>query len=86
MLFLSSPNATPKATRPTGDSSTTATPWAGVAFEADVRLSVKPCGDVWPHVNAPSGLKASLNLGQRGAIGDRTIVGRALLEVASLSA
>jgi hypothetical protein len=50
-----------------------------------VRLSLKPCGDCWLHVNAPSGLKASINLGQRGGFHDQTIVGRAIREVAQIN-
>ena len=39
--------------------------------------------DVWLHVNAPSGNKASLNLGMRGSMNfDPTHIGRVLAEAA----
>jgi hypothetical protein len=55
---------------------------AAAALRADaerLKLERKPCGDIWLHVNAPSGLRASLNLMQRAA--DR-IVQRALEDAA----
>jgi hypothetical protein len=48
-----------------------------------LRLSLKPCGDCWLHIDAPSGNKASINLGQRGGFNDQTIIGQVIREVAS---
>ena len=36
------------------------------------------CGDCWLHIDAPSGLRASINLGQRGSMNDNIIVGRTI--------
>ena len=55
------------------------------SIQRRVRLSLKPCGDCWLHIDAPSGLKASVNLGQRGGWNDQTIVGRAIREVAEIN-
>jgi hypothetical protein len=52
--------------------------------EPKLKLALKPCGDCWLHIDAPSGLKASINLGQRGSMNDQTIVGRTIREVAAL--
>lgn len=52
--------------------------------EPKLKLTFKPCGDCWLHIDAPSGLKASINLGQRGGMNDQTIVGRAIREVAAI--
>ncbi len=52
--------------------------------EPKLKLTLKPCGDCWLHIDAPSGLKASINLGQRGSMNDQTIVGRTIREVAEL--
>lgn len=50
-----------------------------------IRLSLKPCGDCWLHIDAPSGKKASINLGQRGDINDQTIVGSVIREMAEIN-
>lgn len=52
--------------------------------EPKLKLTLKPCGDCWLHIDAPSGLKASINLGQRGSMNDQTTVGRTIREVAGL--
>jgi hypothetical protein len=52
--------------------------------EPKLKLTLKPCGDCWLHIDAPSGLRASINLGQRGSMNDQTIVGRTIREVAAL--
>jgi hypothetical protein len=52
--------------------------------EPKLKLTLKPCDDCWLHIDAPSGLKASINLGQRGSMNDQTIVGRTIREVAEL--
>jgi hypothetical protein len=52
--------------------------------EPKLKLTLKPCGDCWLHIDAPSGLRASINLGQRGGMNDQTIVGRTIREVAAL--
>jgi len=49
-----------------------------------LKLSLEPCGDCWLHIDAPSGKKASINLGQRGTINDQTIVGSVIREVSEL--
>lgn len=46
--------------------------------EAKIKLTLKPCGDCWLHIDAPSGLRASINLGQRGSMNDNIIVGRTI--------
>lgn len=54
------------------------------AAEADanrLRLETKPCGDTWLHANAPSGLKASINLGHRPL---DSIMQRVLNEIAAI--
>lgn len=48
-----------------------------------LRLERKPCGDCWLHMSAPSGNRASINLGQRGAMNDISIVGRVMVEIAA---
>ena len=50
-----------------------------------LKLTLKSCGDCWLHIDAPSGNKASINLGQRGSMNDDTLVGRVIREVAELS-
>lgn len=52
--------------------------------EPKLKLTLKPCGDCWLHIDAPSGKKASINLGQCGSMSDKTPVGRVILEVAQL--
>lgn len=52
--------------------------------EQKLKLTIKPCGDCWLHIDAPSGKKASINLGQRGGFNDQTIVGQTIREVAEL--
>lgn len=52
--------------------------------EQKLKLTVKPCGDCWLHIDAPSGKKASINLGQRGGFNDQTIVGQVIREVAEM--
>jgi len=47
-----------------------------------LKITRKPCGDCWLHINAPSGLRASINLGQCGSMNDQTIFGRVIQEVA----
>lgn len=50
--------------------------------EQKLKLTIKPCGDCWLHIDAPSGKKAMINLGQRGGFNDQTIVGQTIREVA----
>ena len=50
----------------------------------NMKLSLKPSGDCWLHIDAPSGNKASINLGQRGDFNDQTLVGNVIREVAEL--
>ena len=52
--------------------------------QTKLKLTLKPSGDCWLHIDAPSGLRASINLGQRGSMNDQTIVGRTIREVAEL--
>ncbi len=52
--------------------------------EQKLRLTIKPCGDCWLHIDAPSGKKASINLGQRGGFNDQTIVESVIREVAEI--
>jgi hypothetical protein len=53
--------------------------------EPKLWLSLKACGDCWLNIEAPSGKRASLNLGPRGSSVDKSmIIGRVVLEVASL--
>ena len=51
----------------------------------ELGLVVKPCGDCWLHIKAPSGRQAAINLGQRGSFNDQTFVGSVILEVAECS-
>lgn len=50
-----------------------------------LKITLKPCGDCWLHIDAPSGKRASINLGQRGGFNDQTIVGQVIREVAEMS-
>ena len=50
--------------------------------ETKLSLTVKPCGDCWLHITAPSGRRASLNLGQHGSINDGSFIGSVVREAA----
>lgn len=54
--------------------------------KTNLSLTIKPCGDCWPHITAPSGRKASLNLGQHGSFQDSSFIGSVVREAAEKEA
>lgn len=52
---------------------------------AQCRLEEKPCGDIWLHMTAPSGNKASLNLGHK-PLDKLSFIDRVMLECATAHA
>ncbi len=52
--------------------------------EQNLKITLKPSGDCWLHIDAPSGKRASVNLGQRGGFNDQSLVGQVIREVAEM--